>query len=251
MPIYEDLAGKNVVVTGANGDLGLPMCRHFLDQSCRVIAVCRSETADVQKLQETHPAGQNLLIKRCDVADVEDVKRLVAELEQEIDAIHVLVNNAGVCRDTLFTAMKDEDFDQVIKINLYGTYNMCKQALRLLRSAKGAAVINLSSVSGLTSSFGQTNYSAAKAGIIGFTRTFAAEFASKGIRVNAVAPGMIDSRMVKRVPRQIVRQILSAIPLDRLGKPDEVANVVLFLSSSASSYIIGQTIVADGGLLMR
>jgi 3-oxoacyl-[acyl-carrier protein] reductase len=165
--------------------------------------------------------------------------------------VHVLINNAGIYKDNVFSALTYEEFDQVIKVNLYGTFTMTKRLLPLLRHARNSTVVNISSISGITSSFGQSNYSAAKAGIIGLTRTLASEMASKGIRVNAVAPGMIESRMVKKVPRQIVRNVMSAIPLKRLGRVDEIANVVAFLSSDASSYIVGQTLVADGGLVMR
>lgn len=251
MSFYSDLVGKNVLVTGASGDIGLAICEKYLDMSCQVYAVYNSDPSTLETLKETHPKGGALVIKKCDVSSADSVEALADILDKEVEAIHVLVNNAGICKDNIFSAMSYEDFDQVMKVNLYGTFNTCKSMLRLLRRAKGSSIVNVSSISGVTASFAQTNYSAAKAGINGFTRTLAAEFADKGIRVNAVAPGMIESKMVKKVPRQIVRAVLSVVPLKRLGRVDEIANVVAFLSSDASSFVVGQTLVADGGLVMR
>ncbi|WP_431222424.1 SDR family oxidoreductase [Serratia sp. L9] len=251
MSHYPDLEAKNVVITGASGDIGLAICEKYLKQNANVYAIYHHDNSGLEKLKSSHPQGDNLHIQQCDIADVDAVSQWVEQLEKQAKAIHVLVNNAGIYKDNVFSAMTYEEFDQVIKVNLYGTFSMTKQLLPLLRHARNSTVVNISSVSGVTSSFGQTNYSAAKAGIIGFTRTLANEMAAKGIRVNAVAPGMIESRMVKKVPRQIVRTVMSAIPLKRLGRVDEIANVVAFLSSDASSYIVGQTLVADGGLVMR
>lgn len=251
MAIYPDLNGKNVLVTGASGDIGLAICKKYLEQGATVYAIYHNDVSGLEKLEAKHPQGQALNIHQCNVSDIQSVDELVNTLDAEAGSIHVLINNAGIYKDNLFSALSFEEFDQVIKVNLYGTFNMTKQCMRLLRLARQAAIVNISSVSGVTSSFGQTNYSAAKAGIVGFTRTLAAEMASKGVRVNAVAPGMIESRMVKKVPRQIVRNVMSAIPLKRLGHVDEIANVVAFLSSDASSYIVGQTLIADGGLIMR
>ncbi len=251
MAIYADLAGKNVVITGASGDIGLALCDNYLQQKCQVYAIYHSDISGLDEVKSSHVYGENLHLKQCNVSDGEAVVKLAAELESEFDSLHVLVNNAGICKDNLFSMMEFDEFDQVMKVNMYGTFHMCKQLLRPLRHARNAAIVNVSSISSLTASFGQTNYSAAKGAINGFTRTLAAEYAGKGIRVNSVAPGMIDSRMVKKIPRQISRTIISAIPLKRLGNVDEIAHVALFLSSDASSYIVGQTLVADGGLVMR
>ncbi|MFT2798744.1 MULTISPECIES: SDR family oxidoreductase [Serratia] len=248
---YPDIGGKNVVVTGASGDIGLAICEKYLEQQAKVFAIYHHDNSGLEKLKISHPQGDNLHILQCNVADVSEVSSLADELEKQAHEVHVLINNAGIYKDNVFSALTYEEFDQVIKVNLYGTFTMTKRLLPLLRHARNSTVVNISSISGITSSFGQSNYSAAKAGIIGLTRTLASEMASKGIRVNAVAPGMIESRMVKKVPRQIVRNVMSAIPLKRLGRVDEIANVVAFLSSDASSYIVGQTLVADGGLVMR
>ncbi|WP_199063569.1 SDR family NAD(P)-dependent oxidoreductase [Serratia sp. ASV30] len=251
MSHYPDIGGKNVVITGASGDIGLAICEKYLEQQAKVFAIYHHDNSGLEKLKTSHPQGDNLHILQCNVADVSEVSNLADELEKQAHEVHVLINNAGIYKDNVFSALTYEEFDQVIKVNLYGTFTMTKRLLPLLRHARNSTVVNISSISGITSSFGQSNYSAAKAGIIGLTRTLASEMASKGIRVNAVAPGMIESRMVKKVPRQIVRNVMSAIPLKRLGRVDEIANVVAFLSSDASSYIVGQTLVADGGLVMR
>jgi 3-oxoacyl-[acyl-carrier protein] reductase len=251
MSHYPDIGGKNVVVTGASGDIGLAICEKYLEQRAKVFAIYHHDNSGLGKLKTSHPQGDNLHILQCNVADVSEVSSLADELEKQAHEVHVLINNAGIYKDNVFSALTYEEFDQVIKVNLYGTFTMTKRLLPLLRHARNSTVVNISSISGITSSFGQSNYSAAKAGIIGLTRTLASEMASKGIRINAVAPGMIESRMVKKVPRQIVRNVMSAIPLKRLGRVDEIANVVAFLSSDASSYIVGQTLVADGGLVMR
>ncbi|WP_034917039.1 MULTISPECIES: SDR family NAD(P)-dependent oxidoreductase [Erwinia] len=251
MAVYSDLADKNVLITGSSGDIGLALCKQYLEQQCKVYAVYHHNSAELEALKQAHPAGENLFLLRCDITQREDVARLAGQLEAEISALHVLVNNAGLCKDTLFSEMNWEMFDSVVQTNLYGTFNVCKSFFRLLTLADAAAIVNVSSIAGVTSSFGQTNYSAAKAGVIGFTRTLAAEYAARGIRVNAIAPGVIDSRMVKKVPRQIMRAIMTAIPLRRQGNVDEVANVATFLSSSSASYIVGQTLIVDGGLIMR
>ncbi|KOC89162.1 3-oxoacyl-ACP reductase FabG [Winslowiella iniecta] len=251
MSVYPDLSDKSVVITGANGDIGLAICEKYLNLNCQVFAVAHSHQNMLQQLKSSHPRGDYLIIKSCDITDADQVQKLVAELEQQIRCVHVLVNNAGLCSDNLFSAMNYEQFDRVIKVNLYGTFNLCKSLLGMLRSARGATVVNVSSVAGVTASFGQVNYSAAKAGINGLTRSLAAEYAAKGIRINAVAPGMIESKMVKKVPRQIVQTVVSATPLKRLGRAEEIADAIAFLSSSASGFIVGQTLVVDGGLVMR
>ncbi|MFC0180265.1 SDR family oxidoreductase [Thorsellia kenyensis] len=248
---YSDLENKHILVTGASGDIGIAICNSFLNQGAIVHAVYNRDASQLEKIKAESDHSNNFFIYKSNVAEKESVTQLIDEISVNTKAIHVLVNNAGIYKDNIFSAMTDEDFEDVLKVNMFGTFYMTKKALPLLRHAKTASIVNVASVSGVTSSFGQTNYSAAKSGIIGFSRTLAAELAPRGIRVNTVAPGMIESRMVKKVPRQIVKGVLSAVPVKRLGEVHEVANVILFLSSEASSYVIGQTIVVDGGLIMR
>jgi len=242
-------AGKTALVTGASGDLGRAVTEKLLALGCRVHATFQSNRATLDALMETH--ANTLRVHRCDVTREEEVQGLIAAIAEDSPKLDILINNAGICKDNVFQQMTLEEFDQVIKISVYGTFNVTRASLRLLRAAKGAAVINLASIAGLVGSFGQANYSTAKAAIGGLTRTLANELTDKGIRVNAIAPGLIDSAMVKRVPRNIIRQTLSMIPAKRLGRAEEVANVIAFLASDAASYIVGQTIVVDGGLVLR
>lgn len=249
MSTFSDLAEKVVVVTGANGDIGIAIARKFLEQQSNVYAFYHTDNSLLLSLKEKYK--DKLHIIQCDITNPSQLESKAEQILSEAGRADTLINNAGINRDNLFSTMSNNDFDIVIKTNLYGTFYCCQTFLRLLRKAEHPSIVNISSISGLTSSFGQTNYSAAKAAILGFSRTLAAELAQKNIRVNIVAPGLIDSRMVKRVPRHITRQVISAIALKRMGTVDEVANVVTFLASETSSYIVGQTIVVDGGLIMR
>jgi 3-oxoacyl-[acyl-carrier protein] reductase len=248
---YKDLNGKNVLVTGASGDIGLGICAKYLEQNCEVYALYKSNVTQLNELKKNHPAGDLLHIMQCDLAEPQRVTALCDQLSSVARKIDVLVNNAGIVKDSLFAAMSFEDFSQVIDTNIYSIFRLTKEALMLLRAADCPTIINVASIAAIIPSVGQVNYSASKSAILGFTRTLAAEMAPNGIRVNAVAPGMIESKMVKKVSRTVVRSVTSSIPLRRLGKCEEVANTIVFLSSSASSYIVGQTIVIDGGLVMR
>jgi len=243
--------GKTALVTGASGDLGRAVTEKLLALGCRVHATFQSNRATLDALMDTHPNADALRVHRCDVTREEEAQGLIAAIAEDSPKLDILINNAGICKDNVFSQMTLEEFDQVIKTSVYGTFNVTRASLRLLRAARGAAVINLASIAGLVGSFGQANYSTAKAAIGGLTRTLANELTDKGIRVNAIAPGLIDSAMVKRVPRNIIRQTLSMIPAKRLGRAEEVANVIAFLASDAASYIVGQTIVVDGGLVLR
>lgn len=251
MAAYLDLQGKVALVTGASGDIGLAVCHKLLEDGCKVYATYHNNPARLADLTEQPQYEGRIIALKCDITDKESLEALMVRIEETDGKLDVLVNNAGKYRDNLFATMQFEEFDDVIKTNLYGTFMATKAALRMLRKAKLATVVNVSSIAGITNSFGQTNYSAAKAGMIGFTRSLAAELGSKGVRVNAVAPGLIESVMTKRVPRNVIRQTLSVIPLQRMGETSEVAEVIAFLCSSASSYVVGQTLVVDGGLIMR
>jgi len=256
VPVQVDVknygAGKIALVTGANGDIGIAVVKKFLLLGYRVFAVYQQNRDRLDALSlEVASSDAALQIFQCDVTCVSDVEKLLASVAAVTSTLDVLVNNAGGCKDNVFPLMSFDEFDKVIQVNLYGSFHVTQASLRLLRAAKTSAVVNLSSVAGVAGSSGQANYSAAKAAIGGLTRSLASELTSKGIRVNAVAPGLIDSSMVKRVPRNIIRQVLDVIPAKRLGRVDEVADVVAFLASSQASYIAGQTIVVDGGLVLR
>lgn len=248
---YNDLNENTVLVTGASGDIGLGICAKYLEQNCVVYALYKSNATQLNALKASHPAGDKLHIMQCDLADPQSVAALCSHLAEVAGKIDVLVNNAGIVKDSLFASMSFEDFSQVMDTNMLSVFRLIKAALTLLRSALSPTIINVASIAAIIPSVGQSNYSASKGAMLGFTRTLAAELATYGIRVNAVAPGMIESRMVKKVSRTVVRNVVGSIPLKRLGTCEEVANAIVFLSSSASSYIVGQTIVIDGGLVMR
>ncbi|MBF7978701.1 SDR family NAD(P)-dependent oxidoreductase [Rahnella laticis] len=248
---FNDLADKNILVTGASGDIGLAVCAEYLNQQCQVFALYNSNASSLEALKNQHPDGSKLNIIQCDLSDKNAVSGLCQRLAQEAKHIDVLVNNAGIVKDSLFAAMSFEDFSTVIDTNLLSVFRLTKELLLLLRAAENPAIVNVASIAALIPSVGQCNYSASKGALLAFTRTLAAELAPRGVRVNAIAPGMIESKMVKKVSRTVVREITSSIPLRRLGKCEEVANTVVYLSSAAASYIVGQTIVIDGGLVMR
>ena len=251
MATFSDLQGKVALVTGASGDIGLAVCEKLLEDGCKVYATYNSNPARLGELADREEFAGRVIALKCDITKKDELEAAMTIIEEADGKLDVLVNNAGKYRDNLFSLMEYEEFDDVIKTNLYGTFMATKAALRMLRKAKLATVVNVSSIAGMTNSFGQTNYSSAKAGMIGFTRTLAAELGSKGVRVNAVAPGLIESVMTMRVPRNVIRQTLSVIPLQRMGETREVAEAIAFLCSSSSSYIVGQTLVVDGGLIMR
>jgi 3-oxoacyl-[acyl-carrier protein] reductase len=252
LAIYEDLENKVVLITGGSGDLGRAMAVQLAKQKAKIYFTFNSsEDAANETVRLATEAGGVAVARKCNIQSKEEVTKLVDYIAETEGRLDVLVNNAGIYKDNLFQSMTDEEFEQVIQTNLFGTYYCTKAAVHHMTRARSGSIINISSISGLTASFGQSNYSAAKGGIQAFARTIAAELAPKNIRVNTVAPGLIDSVMVKRIPRNIMKQTLSAIPLGRLGQPDDIARVVAFLASDDSAYMVGQTLVADGGLLMR
>ncbi|WLI78600.1 SDR family NAD(P)-dependent oxidoreductase [Kosakonia sp. H02] len=248
---YDDLNNKKVLVSGASGDIGLAICEKFLEQGCHVYALYKTHSAPLEDLKTQHSGGQRLNILQCDLADPDCVNQLGLFLSNEIQQLDVLINNAGIIKDNLFASMSFDDFSSVIDTNLLSTFRLTREMLKLLRCAEAPAIVNVASIAALVPSVGQINYSASKGALLSFTRTLASEMAPRGVRVNAVAPGMIASKMVKKVSRTVVRDVTNSIPLKRLGNCHEVANTIVYLSSSASSYIVGQTIVIDGGLVMR
>lgn len=246
------LQGKVAIVTGGSRGIGRATSLALAQAGATVVINYRGNQAAADELVALiEKADGRALAIQADVSQSEDVERLFKQSMDTYGRLDILVNNAGVTRDTLLLRMKEADFDAVINTNLRGTYLCTRAALRPMTKARGGRIINMSSVVGLIGNAGQANYSAAKAGLIGFTKATAREMASRHITVNAIAPGYIDTEMTSGLGDQIKAAILENVPLGRLGTPEDIAGVVCFLASDMASYITGQTIVVDGGMVMQ
>lgn len=242
---------KVVLITGATRGIGKQIALTFAQNGFDVAINYRQENDDLKSIKtEIEKNNVKCLAVQGDVSSFEDCERFVKEIIEEYGKIDVLVNNAGITKDTLLMRMKKEDFESVIDVNLVGTFNVTKNVISYMMKARSGRIINISSVVGVSGNAGQTNYSASKAGIIGFTKSLAKEVASRGILVNAVAPGFIETQMTDVLKDEIKDEIAKSIPLRRMGNSQDVANVVKFLADEESSYITGQVINVDGGMLM-
>jgi 3-oxoacyl-[acyl-carrier protein] reductase len=210
-----------------------------------------NQAAAEQVVREIAANDGQALAVQADISHAEEVERLFKTVLEHYGKIDILVNNAGITRDTLLLRMKEDDFDTVIDTNLRGVYLCTKAALRPMTKARGGRIINITSVVGLIGNAGQSNYAAAKAGIIGFTKSTAREMASRNITINAVAPGYVETELTGLLSDQMRAAILENIPLGRIGTPQDVANLVCFLASPAAAYITGQTLTVDGGMVMH
>ncbi len=246
-----DLTGKTALVTGASRGIGRATALTLASAGASVVVNYNSNenaAEEVKKQIENH--GSSALVVRADVADYSQCEHLVKSAIDHFKRIDILVNNAGITRDNLLARMKEEEWQAVIDTNLNGVYNCCRAVLRpLLKQKSGGRIINVASVAGIHGNSGQANYSAAKGGVIAFSRSLAKELGSRNITVNAVAPGFIETEMTGVLSDEMKEQVLSRIALGRLGKPEEVADVILFLASSAD-YVTGQVIAVDGSLSM-
>ena len=242
---------KVALVTGGAKGIGKQIAITLAEQGYNIILNYRSENEELKELISIiEDNGVECLPVKGDVASYEDCESFIAKAIEKFGKIDVLVNNAGITKDMLLMRMKKEDFEQVIDVNLVGTFNVTKQVIPYMIKARSGRIINISSVVGISGNAGQTNYSASKAGIIGFTKSLAKELASRNILVNAVAPGFIQTSMTDVLKDEVKQQIENNIPLKRIGNAQDVANVVKFLASEESSYITGQVINVDGGMLM-
>ncbi|MFT5872900.1 MAG: 3-oxoacyl-[acyl-carrier protein] reductase [Clostridium sp.] len=245
------LKGKTAVVTGASRGIGRAIAIKLAKLGANIVVNYRNSFDAVQGVvKEIEALGVKALAVQADISSYSDVEYMMKKCIEEFGSIDILVNNAGITKDGLLMRMKEEDFDSVININLKGAFNCTKHVSALMLKQRRGRIINISSVSGLTGNAGQVNYSSAKAGIIGMTKSVAREFASRGITCNAVAPGYIQTDMTSVLPEKAKDAIMSTIPLKRLGKPEDVANAVAFLASDEASYITGQVINVDGGMVM-
>lgn len=242
---------KVILVTGATRGIGKQIAITFAKEGYDIAINYRKENEDLENTKKAiEENGVKCFAVQGDVSSFEDCERFVKEIINEYGKIDVLVNNAGITKDTLLMKMKKEDFESVIDVNLVGTFNVTKNVVPYMMKARSGRIINISSVVGVSGNAGQTNYSASKAGIIGFTKSLAKEIASRNILVNAVAPGFIETNMTDVLKDEVKEAIIKQIPLNRMGKTEDVANVVKFLASEDSLYITGQVINIDGGMLM-
>ncbi|MFV1968956.1 MAG: 3-oxoacyl-[acyl-carrier-protein] reductase [Pirellulaceae bacterium] len=243
-----DLAGQVAIVTGASQGLGKTMAVELARCGARVACVARTESKLAQAVAEITEAGGTALACVGDVTNREDVEKIVDDVIEKWERLDILVNNAGVTRDTLLPRMSDDEWDDVINTNLRGAFLFARAASRYMMRARYGRIINITSVSGLIGNPGQTNYSASKAGLIGMTRSLSRELAGRKVTINAVAPGFIESEMSKAAGDVVLAEAKKRIPAKRLGTPEEVAAGVLFLASSAASYVTGAVLVIDGGI---
>ncbi len=242
---------RTVFITGGGRGIGKEVALKFAENGYNIVTNYVSDKTDVEALKkEFEEKGVKSLIIKADVTDSEAIENLVKKAIEEFESIDVLVNNAGITKDNLLMRMSEEEFTKVIDVNLKGTYIVTKIVSKYMMKKRQGSIINLSSVVGVVGNSGQCNYSASKAGIIGFTKSIAKELASRNIRANAVAPGFIETDMTAVLGENVKENIYNQIPLKRMGKAKEVANLVYFLGTEESSYITGQVISVDGGMTM-
>ena len=245
------LAGKTAIVTGAGRGIGNAVARRFAEEGAKVILISRNPAscggaadainADFPESCKAYP---------CDVADAAAVEACIKEILADYPSIDILVNNAGITKDTLLMRMKESDWDAVMDTNLKSVFLFVKALQRTLMKSSAGRIINMSSIVGLTGNIGQSNYSASKAGVIGFTKSMAQELASRKVTCNAICPGFIATEMTDAIPEAAREALLTRIPLRDMGKPEDIANCALFLASDEARYITGQVLVCDGGMTM-
>jgi 3-oxoacyl-[acyl-carrier protein] reductase len=242
------LDGKVALVTGAGQGIGKEIALKFAASGADVVVSdIVAETVEASALA-IRDLGRNSIPIVCDVSNFADVEAMVEKVIGELTRIDILVNNAGITCDQLLMRMGEKDWDTVIAVNLKGAFNCCRAAVRQMLKQRGGRIINISSIVGIIGNIGQTNYAASKAGIIGFTKALAKEVASRGICVNAIAPGFIRTQMTENLSEDIKNELQSEIPMKRIGEAADVANLALFLASDAAAYITGEVIRVDGGM---
>ncbi len=241
------LEGKKAVVTGATGGIGETIVRGLLEQGATVfISGTRQEKLDALQAE----LGDNVYAQACNLSDGEDIKNLIANAEEKMGQIDILVNNAGITKDGLFMRMKDEDWDQVINVNLTAAMKLSRAAIRGMMKRRNGRIISISSVVGAMGNAGQVNYAASKAGLVGMSKSIARELAARGVTSNVVAPGYIATAMTDALNDTQKESISSSIPAQRMGAPEEIAAAVCYLASDEAAYVNGETIHVNGGMIM-
>lgn len=242
---------QTAIVTGGSRGIGKAVAVRLAKDGMNLVINYRGNSAAAEETERLcRKLGAEVLLVQGDVSRAEDCEKLAAQAKEAFGRVDVLVNNAGITRDGLLARMTEEDFRAVLDVNLVGPWNMMKAVNRIMMKQRYGRIVNLSSVTGLMGNMGQTNYAAAKAGILGMTKSYAREVASRGITVNAVAPGFIDTDMTEAMPEGAKDKIVTEIPMGRTGKPEDVAEAVAFLASEQAGYITGEVLRVDGGMAM-
>lgn len=245
------IQNKNAIVTGGTRGIGREIAKTFAQNGANIAINYRSYNEETKNLiEELESFGVRVLAVKCDVTNEEEVNNFIKEVKDKFESIDILVNNAGITKDGLIMRMSEKDFDDVINVNLKGTFNTTKAVSGVMVKQRYGKIINISSVVGVTGNAGQCNYAASKAGVIGFSKSVARELASRNINVNVIAPGYINTDMTKVLPDKVKEEVIKTIPMKKIGDPKEIANLALFLSSNLSDYITGQVINVDGGMVM-
>lgn len=245
-----ELLGKVALVTGAAQGIGKAIALLLAEKGADVVV----SDINFEKAQETareiEEKGRKSMALKVNVADPDEVEKMVEAIIEKFSRIDILVNNAGITRDKLLLRMSSEDWDAVLDVNLKGVFNCTKSVIKYMSKQRSGKIVNIASVVGLMGNVGQANYAASKAGVIGFTKTVAREFAQRGININAIAPGYIQTPMTEVLPEKVKEELMRLIPMGRLGQPEDVAQAVLFLVSEASNYVTGQVLNVNGGIYM-
>ena len=241
------LENKNVFITGSSRGIGLAIAHKFASLGANIVLNSRGSISE-ELLNDFQQYGVKVIAISGDVSNFEDAKRMVDQAIEGLGSVDILVNNAGITQDTLVLKMTEEDFEKVLKVNLTGAFNMTQAVLKPMIKAREGAIINMSSVVGLMGNIGQANYAASKAGLIGFTKSVAREVANRNVRVNAIAPGMIESDMTAVLSDKVKEAMLAQIPMKQFGQAEQVAEVTAFLAGQ--DYLTGQVVAIDGGLTM-
>ncbi|WP_027339818.1 3-oxoacyl-ACP reductase FabG [Halonatronum saccharophilum] len=244
------LEGKVAIITGSAQGIGEEAAKIFAREGAKVVVADYSAEGGEKTVEDIKNAGGEAMFYKIDVSDYSACEEMIDRTVEEYGKLDILVNNAGITADGFLVKMSEEAWDKVIDVNLKGVFNCAKHAAKAMMKQGGGAIINATSIVGLYGNVGQTNYAAAKFGVIGLTKTWAKELASRGIRVNAVAPGFIQTPMTDAVPEKILGKMEAKTPLKRLGKPEDIANAYLYLASDESSYVNGEILSVDGGLVL-